>query len=188
MDLTVGIFHILAAAAEGESSDVFLSFEAELFIWTLLAFGLMLFLLTKFAWKPIAQQLNDRADKIEGEIARARKMREDADDRYAEYSKKLDAVREEIDELWAKNRAEAEVMKAQVEAKAREEADSIIANARKETELMAAQLKSELQSIVVEMSLEVAGKVLDRAITDDDQRRFAEDAVAAGEAFRSAGG
>ena len=40
---------------------------------------LLLVLLSKFAWGPIQKLLKERADKIQGEIERARQMREDAE-------------------------------------------------------------------------------------------------------------
>ena len=66
-----------------------------LVIWTFIVFGIVLFLLRRFAWDPISQALDRRAEKIHGDIERAQKLKEEAESKLSQYLGKLGSLEEE---------------------------------------------------------------------------------------------
>ena len=77
-------FDVILAAADPQAYPSVLSAEVSLFIYTVIAFLLVLFVLTRYAWKPIAKLLDERADKIEGQIEEARRIKNLAEERVRE--------------------------------------------------------------------------------------------------------
>lgn len=145
--------------------------------WTWISFALMLVILWRYAWAPIQKKLQERAESIEGEIARARQLREDAEARLKEYNEKLDKVREEMEELREKGREQGEQLKAQLEEKGRTEANEIRERAQKEVDLMVTKARAELRSVVVDLAIKAAETVARKSLNDADHNRMAEEAI-----------
>lgn len=175
---TISVFNLLLAAAptDGPKHGLMDPFLSGIF-WTWVSFLLLLILLRKFAWGPIQQKLQERADSIEGEIARARKLREDAEAKFVEYTAKLDKVREEMEDLREKGRVQGEQLKAQLEEKGRQESEDMRKRAQKEVDLMVAKARADLRNLVVDLSMKAAEQVARKSLTDADHRRFAEEAI-----------
>ena len=123
-----------ADAAHGESEDsggfLFGRYPGE-YIWALVWFGAVLFVLWKFAWKPLLAGLNGRQEHIERQIGEAEKAKVEARKTLDEYGAKLaDAERqgrdiinartkqaeEEAREIAAHNQRQIEDVKLRAEA------------------------------------------------------------------------
>lgn len=138
------------------------------FIWTLLAFIVVLFLLRKFAWKPILKSLNDRENNIANSIAAAEKVKAE-----------MAAMKSENEALLAKAREE----RAQMLKEARETKDRIINEAKEQAKLEANKVIAEAQAAintqkmaaltdvknqVGKLVIEVSEKVLRRELGNKD--------------------
>ena len=86
-------------AAEGGIS--LLEVNPGLAIWTTVTFLLVLFILQKFAWKPITSALDERANKIHEDLDRAERIRTDAESKLEEYMEKLNGLKEEGQDIIA---------------------------------------------------------------------------------------
>ncbi|MGE0431947.1 MAG: F0F1 ATP synthase subunit B [Planctomycetota bacterium] len=153
--------------------------EISLIFWTWVSFAVLALLLWKFAWGPIQKLLNERAEKIEGEVEKARKIREDAEKALAEYTVKLEKIREEAEQLMEKSRAQGEELKKQLEAKGKQEAEEIRERATKEIDLMMVKARAELRTVVADLAVKAAETVVGRSLTDADHKRYAEEAITA---------
>lgn len=170
---------VLASEASGAAeTPALMKPEISMMVYTWIAFLLMLFLLSKFAWKPIQEQLKKRADEIEGEIMRGRKAREESEIALKDYNEKIANIRKDMEQLREDGKKQGEEIKAQIEKKAHQDAEEIRARAVREVDLMVNKARADLQAIAVEMSLQVAEQVIKRSLKDSDQRRFAEEAIA----------
>lgn len=131
-----------------------------LIIWQALGFLILLFILGKFAWKPILNALDEREGAIENSLRSAEIARQEMANLVAENEKLLLEARIERDEILKK----ANEYASQIMEKAREEAsqvgDKMIADAKAviENEKMAALTDIKIQ--VAEMSLEIAEKLM----------------------------
>src|SRR5690554_5031754 len=131
-----------------------------LIIWQALGFIILLFILAKFAWKPILAALDEREGAIESSLKSAEIARNEMANLVAENEKLLMEARIERDDILRK----ANEYASQIMEKAREEAsqvgDKMIADAKAsiENEKMAALTDIKIQ--VAEMSLEIAEKLM----------------------------
>ena len=121
----------LEEAEHSSESSVFSGYPGES-IWTLVWFAVLLFALKKFAWKPLLAGLKAREDHISSEISKAEETRRLANERLAEYEKKIAAAQDE-----ARLLAEKEVEKGQSKAgdiinAAKEEAEGIKSRAKED--------------------------------------------------------
>lgn len=103
------------------------------FVWTLVAFIIVLLLLRKFAWKPILKSLNERESNIASSIAAAEKVR-------AEMSQ----MKSENEALLAKAREE----RTQMLKEARETRDKIISEAKEQSKVEASKILAEAQAAI----------------------------------------
>jgi F-type H+-transporting ATPase subunit b len=141
----------------------------------MISFGIVCFLLYRFAYRPVLQMLADRrrliaeslanADKVKAELARTETQRQ-------EVMKQANAqATKSIEEA----RAAADVLLKQETRKAIATAEEIIAKAHQAAEQdharMLAELKQEVGRLVVQTTSAVTGKIL----TTEDQRRLAEE-------------
>ena len=72
-------------------------FSFGLFIWQIILFLLLLFLLRKFAWKPILKAVNDREEGIKNALASAEDARREMENLQADNEKLLQEARNERD-------------------------------------------------------------------------------------------
>ncbi len=131
-----------------------------LFFWMLLAFGLLLIILKKFAWKPILQGLNDREGKISEALRRAKVAQEEVEklQRYnAEMQREAAAEREKMV-------AEAKEMRqqilAQAQAEAKQQGEAFMQQARQTIRHEEAEMRKNIRREVVELSIQTAERVL----------------------------
>ena len=111
--------------AEGNPADKLnpiFPFDFGLSFWTLIVFFIALWVLSKYAWKPIAQGLQKREDHIAGQIADAQQKNDEARRLLADYEKKLADAAAEVRGLIEQGRRDAEKVGQQLLDKAREEA------------------------------------------------------------------
>ncbi|MBX3256945.1 MAG: F0F1 ATP synthase subunit B [Chitinophagaceae bacterium] len=141
-----------------------------LLIWSTLAFLILLFVLGKFAWKPIMKAIGEREKGINDAIATAEKVKAEMAQLKSDNEKLLAEAREERAQILS----EAKAIKDKIIADAKEQAKAEAAKIQAETyqsienQKMAAMvdLKNQVGSLVVE----VAEKVLRRELHDKAQQ------------------
>lgn len=173
----VWLLPLAASAAEeahgaGEGAPSLFAGDVGVAIWTVLIFVLVVFILGRYAWKPLLSSLQAREDFIRDSLQRAREEREQAERRLAEYEEKLAAARAEATALVEEGRHDAEAVKAKIEATAREEGDKLMARARREIELARDQAVKDLHTTTARLATDLATKVLEREIRPEDHERL----------------
>mgnify|MGYP001232239389 CR=1 FL=1 len=163
------------AASEGGLS--LLDVNPGLVVWTTITFLLVLLLLTKFAWKPIIQALDERANQIHGDIERAAQVRNEAETLFEQYQDKLNDLKTEAQEIITEARKDAEGLKNEILEKARKEAEEIRARSRKEIQLSMDAALEEIHKRAVDLSIEVTKRVVSRNFTADDHSKQLKEAL-----------
>lgn len=137
-----------------------------LIVWQLVIFGLLFFLLSKFAWKPIMASLQEREQSIEDALSLAAKTRQEMAELKAGNEKLIAEARAERDRVLkeAKEASEAMISQAKVEAQkaGAEEIEKARAAFNQEKVAAVASLRKEAASL----SLEIAEKVLRNQLAD----------------------
>lgn len=141
-----------------------------LVIWSTLAFLILLFVLAKFAWKPIMKAIGEREKGINDAIASAEKVKAEMAQLKSDNEKLLAEAREERAQILNEAKAIKDKMINDAKEQAKTEAAKIMAETRQtiENQKMAAvvDLKNQVGSLVVE----VAEKVLRRELSDKAQQ------------------
>ncbi len=98
-----------------------LDWKSDLAIWTAVVFVVLLAVLWKFAWKPIAEGLDKREKQMADQIAEAERNNRDARQLLADYQQKLAASQGEVRGILDQARREAEQLGREMLEKARDE-------------------------------------------------------------------
>lgn len=147
-------------------------------IWTTIAFLSVLFILGKFAWKPILKAIHEREESIELALRAAEKAKEEMAQLQNNNEKLLNEARVERDKMLKEAREAKEHFIAEAKVKATEEAEKIMALAREsiQNEKMAAV--TELKNQVAVLSIEIAEKILKEQLRDDvKQKKIVESLI-----------
>jgi len=148
-----------------------------LFIWTILTFLVLAALLAKFAWRPMLAALDRRRQMIEQAVSDARKAKEDLEQVRQENAKILAGARVEAEAIVSRSRADADRLRAEMREKAMADAAAILRNAERQIQLETTQAMQQIRREAVDLSLAVAGKLLRRNISKQDNEDLIADAV-----------
>ncbi len=175
-----GLLLPAAAALASESGEPGGVFAGDLgnALWTLVIFGLVVFVLGKFAWKPILKGLADREAFIRASLEHAKKDRDEAESRLREYSEKLVHARKEATEIVEEARRDADAVRHKIENEARAEAAAAIERAKREIGIAQETAVKELYGLAARLSTDVAARVLGREIRPEDHDRLIRDSIA----------
>ena len=134
------------------------------FVWTIVAFVVVLFLLKKFAWKPILKSLNERESNIANSIAAAEKVKAEMAQMKSENEALLAKAREERAQMLKEARETKDKIINEAKDQAKVEANKIIVEAQAaiETQKMAAitDVKNQVGKLVIEVSEKVLRREL----------------------------
>ena len=134
--------------------------------WMTLAFLVVLFILKKFAWKPILKALKDREDHIEESLQLADKVKTEMKELQTSNEKLLVDARTERDILLKEARDTKETIVSEAKGIAGKEADKMIAAARLAIQNEKMMALTELKNEVGKLSLEIAEKIIRHELTE----------------------
>lgn len=139
-------------------------------VWTFIAFIIVLFILAKFAWKPILKSLNEREASIAESIATAKKVKAEMAELKSENEALLAKAREERATLLKEAKESADKMVADAKNKAKAEYDKILTDAQLAIQQQKNAALSEVKNQVGNLVIEVAEKVLRKELADKAQQ------------------
>jgi F-type H+-transporting ATPase subunit b len=166
---------ILTPAAS--SGSFLITPNVGLMIWTLILFGVSMYVLARVAFPRISEALDRRQRAIEEAIDTAEQMRRQADELLAEYRARLGEARRQAEEIIerARKAGEAHERESEEEAKARRE--RLLEQARKEIEAETRRAIGEIRREVADLTVLATEKVTRKVLTEEDQRRLVEEAL-----------
>ena len=135
-------------------------FELGLFFWQMLIFVALIFLLKKFAWKPILDSVNEREEGIKNALLSAENARKEMQNLQADNERILQEARIERDTLLKEAREMREKMIADSKADAQAEGARMIEQAKAAIQTEKNAAMADLKSQVSTLSLEIAEKLL----------------------------
>jgi F-type H+-transporting ATPase subunit b len=165
-------------ASEGDSGGSFLvSPNLGLMIWTLLVFGITMYVLSKVAFPRIQEALDKRANQIRESIDEAEKTREEANQILQEYRARLKEAREQADDIIARARKTAETTTAEAVEEGREKREELLAAARRDIEAETRRSIERIRKEVADLTVLTTEKVTRKSLEPDDQKRLVEEAL-----------
>lgn len=146
-----------------------------LVFWTGLTFIILMFILTKFIWKPIMAAVNKREDNIQEALDMAKKTKAEMEKLQTQNANLLKEARIERDEMIKEAKITSDGMIDSAKNKAKEEADKIVENARISIEAEKNAAVAELKNQVATIALEIAEKIIRQELSSDEkQKQLAE--------------
>lgn len=142
-----------------------------LVFWTVLTFLILLFILTKFVWKPLLSIVNTREAKIQEALDMAKKTKAEMEQLQVQNENLLKEARIERDELIKDAKETSSKMIEDAKAKAKDEADKIIESARVSIEAEKTAAVAELKGQVAGIALEIAEKILKENLASDEKQK-----------------
>lgn len=141
-----------------------------LIVWTILAFLIVLFILKKYAWKPILKGLNEREANIADSIASAERVKLEMAQLKNENESLLASAREERAAMLkeAKEIKDKMILTAKDEAKL--QASKIIAEAQASIESQKMAAITDLKNQVGSLVIEVSEKILRRELSNKSEQ------------------
>lgn len=165
---------VVALAEESAvGPDILIPKMAE-FIPALIAFLVILLILAKLVWPPVLDMMEKRQQKIQDDLDAAERSKVQAAEEARGYEAKILDAHHEADAIVAKAKKEAEEVRSAVLAKAQREAADIIAKAHGAVDSERHKAMIELSSSVVDLSVEIASKIIGNNLSVEEQRKLAE--------------
>ena len=160
-----------------DETGIFDIFSTSLIFWEIISFAILLFLLVRYVFPPLRDQINKRQREIEGSIDEAQKTRAEAQELLAEYRRQINEARGEARQILDESRKQGEAQRERAKKEAREEADRIIERARTEIDRERETAIRGVRQEVADMVVVATERVLRRSIQRDDHDRLISDAL-----------
>ena len=166
------------AAAKEESSNFLVSPSGGLMLWTLLVFGVTLFLLNKLAFPRIREALDRRALLIQESLDNAEASKAESAALLAEYRERLAEARTQADDIVTRARKNAEQYESDTQEQSRQRRAELLAQTERDIEAEKRRAIEEIRNEVADLTIAATEKVTGRVLTGDDQRRLVDEALA----------
>jgi len=153
-------------------------------VTTLIVFALLVAVLGKYAWGPIATGLKNREDKIRRDIADAEAARARAEATLAQYNTQLATAEQQVRDILAKAQRDAEQMATNMKMQAQKEAEDAKERATRDIETARKNAVADIYAQAADLSTSIAEKILRRNLNANDQRELVESSL---QQFQSVG-
>ena len=142
-----------------------------LLFWMLLSFSIVLYILKKFAWKPILKALKDREKSIQNALDSAELERQKMEQLKADNEAIMREAREERDFILQDAREVKDKIILEAKEQAGLEAKKIVENARIKIRNEKAAAIEEIRNQVANLSVDVAEKILKQKLKDSKEQK-----------------
>ena len=167
----------LQAESGDDGGNPLLEASPGLMIWTLVIFGITLFILKRYVFGPVGQAIEKRRSDIAQSIEEAERSRDEATALLEDYRTRLAEARREADGLREQGRKEGERQAQEIVTQAHAQRERVLADAETQISAEARSAASGLRDQVATLALLAAEKVSRRSLSDDDHRRLIEEAI-----------
>jgi F-type H+-transporting ATPase subunit b len=147
-------------------------------LWTLLLFGVTMYVLSKTAFPRISEALEKRANMIRENIEASEKTRQDAEELLEEYRARLKEAREQADDIAARARKAADAAVAEATAEGRAKREELVAAARKDIETETRRSLEQIRKEVADLTVLATETLTKKSLGDEDHQRLIEEALA----------
>jgi len=162
---------------EEEGGSLLVTPGLGLMLWTLIAFGVTYYVLSKLAFPKIAEALDKRRKAIDESIDSALKTKAEADQLLEEYRARLKEAREQADDIVARSRKAADSHQDEAKSAAKQYREELMQSTRKDIENETRRALEEIRKEVAGLTLIATEKVTRKSLDDEDHRRLIEEAL-----------
>ncbi|WP_207433391.1 F0F1 ATP synthase subunit B [Sabulibacter ruber] len=142
-----------------------------LLFWQVVTFLLVLFLLSKFAWKPIMKALREREQNIDNALSMAEKAKLEMQSLRADNERLLNEARAERERILKEATDAATALVEGARTRANEEGARMIEQARVSIENEKKAALTEVKNLAATLSIDIAEKLIKRELQDEQAQR-----------------
>lgn len=156
---------------------IFDPFNTSLIFWEVVTFLILVFLLYRYVYPPIRDQIQQRQSQIEEAIEEAQRTREEAQELLAEYRRQIEEARGEGRSILDEARKQAQAQRERTKQEAREEGERIVRQAREEIERERDEALREVRREVADMVIFASEQVIQREVDHQEHERLISEAL-----------
>jgi F-type H+-transporting ATPase subunit b len=142
-----------------------------------LAFAILFFFMWKWVLPRVNTMLEERREKIQGEMEKAEQARRDADAELSRYREQLANAREEANRIIEEARQTAAQLQVDLQARAEQESQAIVARAQDEIRAERDRVFQELRAQVADIAVGLAGKVVGQSLDAGAHERLIDEYI-----------
>ncbi|PQJ21775.1 F0F1 ATP synthase subunit B [Tenacibaculum sp. SG-28] len=150
--------------------DIFNDFSIGLFALQLVILLVLLFLLAKYAWKPILNSLDEREEGIQSALDQAENARKEMQNLQADNDRLLKEARAERDAMLKEAREIKETIITEAKEEAQEQAGIMIDNAKAAIKQEQQAAIAELKKKVADLSIDIAETIVKKELASQDEQ------------------
>jgi F-type H+-transporting ATPase subunit b len=166
-----------AAAQEGATGGI-LTPRGGLMVWTVVIFGLLYLVLRRYAFPVITAAVEAREKALADALASATRDREEAARLLEEHRRQIEAARTEAQRFIAEGRAAGEKIRNDMLEQTRQQQQELLDRARRDIAAEKDRAIAELRREAVDLAIAGAGKVIEKNLDDQSNRRLVESFLA----------
>jgi F-type H+-transporting ATPase subunit b len=159
------------------ASNALIQVVPGLMVWTIVAFGVTLFVLKRYAFGPIQKTIDERRELIRRSIDEADNARDEARKLLEEHRKLVQDARGQAEEILAEARKTREAMEQRMREETEAERQRRLEETRKEIEAETRRALEAIRAEVAALTVEATSRVVGRALDADRDRELIEDAI-----------
>lgn len=149
-----------------------------LMVWTLVAFVICLVVLKKYAFGPVQKGIDARRDHIRSSIDEADRARAEAQKLLEEHRQLIRDAKSEAESILSETRKVADVQQERMREETEEDRQRRLEETKRQIEQATQQALGEIRSEVASLSMLAAEKITRKTLTDKDQQRLIDEALA----------
>ena len=149
-----------------------------LMIWTIVCFAITFFVLRKYAFGPIQEMIDARRQRVEQAIAEADHARNEARQLLEQHKQLIGQAKSEAEEILSEARRIADSQRERVRQETEEDRQRRMDETRRQIDQATHQALGQIRDEIGRLSLLAAEKVTKKSLTDADQRRLIDEALA----------
>jgi F-type H+-transporting ATPase subunit b len=166
------------AAEGGEVKGGLLVPNPGVMIWTLVIFVLLMYVLSRYAFKPLFAAVEAREKTLEDAIEAAKRERAEAEQLLAQQRAQLEAARTEAQSIVADSRALAEKMRSDLLAQTKQQQEEMIDQARRAIESEKVAAIAGLRREAVDLAIAGASRVIEKNLDSAGNRQIVDNFLA----------
>jgi F-type H+-transporting ATPase subunit b len=148
-----------------------------LMVWTIITFLIVLWVLKRFAFKPIQRMIDQRRDRIREALDEADKARTEARELRELTAREREQAKADREHILEEARRQSKRLVEQAKERADADLKELLEKNREELAAENARLREQIRRDVVELTLFAAEKVTGKVLDEDDQRRLIEETI-----------
>ena len=155
-------------------------------LWQALAFGVLVFLLSRFAYKPVLKTLDERAERIRESMGQAEQIKRELNEAKQAAQSIITDARKEAEQLRSQTQQQGQRMIAAAQVEAREQREKMLQEARTQIQSETDKAKQELRQEVGRLTILAATRVVGQELQVNPtlQQKLIDDALTQAERAR----